>query len=273
MVELRACAHSRPGGLRLARARLRFRGPARGASTKRTLRILPKPEGRAAGCLMGFSPSNEVAGGLACPTFSQGRRSCHCLVRPGGKFFRSFHGPPLHPRGGGFRLGGLPRLRGISSSWRWRAREGGDRSSSLASSSQIAARQRPRRISRKPVARGKCRDLASVGSPPSARMGESNDYMCLDGTIPVSEFPTWCWGRHPAKCRPSNGLDVAKRSFHAGRRATANIRSSSTTPTSRAQLETSRPRRQRSLKLMRRGPAGCLTGEHGVGDREARPDE
>ncbi|MEM9318137.1 MAG: FAD-linked oxidase C-terminal domain-containing protein [Pseudomonadota bacterium] len=90
-------------------------------------------------------------------------------------------------------------------------------------------------------------------------MGQINDYMCLDGTIPVSSLPTVL--RRIGELSDEYGLDVAN-VFHAGDgNMHPLILFDANTP---GQLETCEALGAEILKLCVE-VGGCLTGEHGVG--------
>ena len=90
-------------------------------------------------------------------------------------------------------------------------------------------------------------------------MGQINDYMCLDGTIPVSELPFVL--RRIGELSKEYGLDVGN-VFHAGDgNMHPLILFDANTP---GQLETCEALGAEILKLCVE-VGGCLTGEHGVG--------
>ncbi|MEM8881856.1 MAG: FAD-linked oxidase C-terminal domain-containing protein [Pseudomonadota bacterium] len=90
-------------------------------------------------------------------------------------------------------------------------------------------------------------------------MGQINDYMCLDGTIPVSELPLVL--RRIEELSAQYGLEVAN-VFHAGDgNMHPLILFDANTP---GQLETCEELGAEILKLCVE-VGGCLTGEHGVG--------
>ncbi len=90
-------------------------------------------------------------------------------------------------------------------------------------------------------------------------MGRLNDYMCLDGTIPVSELPR-VLNRIDALSR-QHGLDVGN-VFHAGDgNMHPLILFNANSP---GELETCEALGAEILKLCVEA-GGCLTGEHGVG--------
>ncbi|MCA0870823.1 FAD-binding protein [Seohaeicola saemankumensis] len=90
-------------------------------------------------------------------------------------------------------------------------------------------------------------------------MGQINDYMCLDGTIPVSSLPMVL--RRIGEMSKEFGLDVAN-VFHAGDgNMHPLILFDANTP---GQLETCEAFGAEILKLCVEA-GGCLTGEHGVG--------
>jgi glycolate oxidase len=90
-------------------------------------------------------------------------------------------------------------------------------------------------------------------------MGQINDYMCLDGTIPVSELPYVL--RRIGELSKEYGLDVGN-VFHAGDgNMHPLILYNANTP---GDLETCEALGAEILKLCVE-VGGCLTGEHGVG--------
>ena len=90
-------------------------------------------------------------------------------------------------------------------------------------------------------------------------MGQINDYMCLDGTIPVSELPFVL--KRIGELSKEYGLDVGN-VFHAGDgNMHPLILFDANTP---GQLETCEALGADILKLCVE-VGGCLTGEHGVG--------
>ncbi len=90
-------------------------------------------------------------------------------------------------------------------------------------------------------------------------MGQINDYMCLDGTIPVSSLPMVL--RRIGEMSKEFGLEVAN-VFHAGDgNMHPLILFDANTP---GQLETCEAFGAEILKLCVEA-GGCLTGEHGVG--------
>ena len=90
-------------------------------------------------------------------------------------------------------------------------------------------------------------------------MGQINDYMCLDGTIPVSQLPLVL--RRMEELSKEYGLDVAN-VFHAG---DGNLHPLILFDANRlGDLETCEAMGAEILKLCVE-VGGCLTGEHGVG--------
>ena len=91
-------------------------------------------------------------------------------------------------------------------------------------------------------------------------MGQINDYMCLDGTIPVSALP------HVLKRigEMSRGIRPRRRQCLSCRRRQHASPDPPSTPTSPAILRSARPLGAEILKLCVE-VGGCLTGEHGVG--------
>ena len=90
-------------------------------------------------------------------------------------------------------------------------------------------------------------------------MGQINDYMCLDGTIPVSQLPLVL--RRMEELSKEYGLDVAN-VFHAG---DGNLHPLILFDANKpGDLETCEAMGAEILKLCVE-VGGCLTGEHGVG--------
>ncbi|MEM7635762.1 MAG: FAD-linked oxidase C-terminal domain-containing protein, partial [Pseudomonadota bacterium] len=90
-------------------------------------------------------------------------------------------------------------------------------------------------------------------------MGQINDYMCLDGTIPVSQLPLVL--RRMEELSKEFGLDVAN-VFHAG---DGNLHPLILFDANKpGDLETCEAMGAEILKLCVE-VGGCLTGEHGVG--------
>ncbi|MCG7860385.1 hypothetical protein MD537_25615, partial [Flavihumibacter sediminis] len=90
-------------------------------------------------------------------------------------------------------------------------------------------------------------------------MGQINDYICLDGTIPVSELPTVL--RRMGELSDEFGLKVAN-VFHAG---DGNLHPLILFNANKdGDLETCEAMGAEILKLCVE-VGGCLTGEHGVG--------
>ena len=98
-------------------------------------------------------------------------------------------------------------------------------------------------------------------------MGQINDYMCLDGTIPVSALPLVL--RRIGEMSAEFGLDVGN-VFHAG---DGNMHPLILFDANKpGDLEKCEAFGAEILKLCVE-VGGCLTGEHGVGDRKARSDD
>jgi glycolate oxidase len=90
-------------------------------------------------------------------------------------------------------------------------------------------------------------------------MGQINDYICLDGTIPVSQLPLVL--RRMEELSDEYGLDVAN-VFHAG---DGNLHPLILFDANKpGDLETCEAMGAEILKLCVE-VGGCLTGEHGVG--------
>jgi glycolate oxidase len=172
-----------------------------GVVTEATLRILPKPEG-ARPVLVGFDSPRWP--GPAWPT-SSGRHPA------GGD---RIHGPPLHPRlTEAFAHAGYPDCEALLI-----IEVEGTSEAEIAE--QLARDPRDRQPRHDPV------EFREAGDEDEAKriwlgrksafgaMGQINDYMCLDGTIPVSVCPCAAPDRRD-ECRAGYGLEVAMSSMPA----------------------------------------------------------
>ncbi len=215
-----------------------------GVVTEATLRILPKPEG-ARPVLMGFS-SNEVAGACVSDIIRAG-------VLP---VAIEFMDRPCIRACEAFAKAGYPDCEALLIV----EVEGSDAEidEQLGLITQIARRHDP-------VELREAKDADEAGRIWLGRksafgaMGQINDYMCLDGTIPVSELPYVL--KRIAEMSAEYGLEVAN-VFHAGDgNMHPLILFDANTP---GQLELCEALGADILKLCVE-VGGCLTGEHGVG--------
>lgn len=215
-----------------------------GVVTEATLRILPKPEG-ARPVLMGFD-ANEVAGACVADIIRAGIlpvaiefmdrpciRACEAFAKAGypdceALLIIEVEGSPAEIEAQ------LARIKEISArhhpvAWRESGSEEESRKIWLGRKSAFGA------------------------------MGVISDYMCLDGTIPVSELPHVL--RRIGELSRAAGLAVAN-VFHAGDgNMHPLILYNANAP---GQLETCEALGGEILKLCVE-VGGCLTGEHGVG--------
>jgi len=215
-----------------------------GVVTEATLRILPKPEG-ARPVLMGFS-SNEVAGACVSDIIRAG-------VLP---VAIEFMDRPCIRAVEDFASAGYPDCEALLIV----EVEGSEAEidEQLGLIKQIAARHDPDELRESASAEESAAIWLGRKSAFGA-MGRINDYMCLDGTIPVSELP-YVLGRI-GEMSKEYGLDVAN-VFHAGDgNMHPLILYNANEP---GQLETCEAMGAEILKLCVE-VGGCLTGEHGVG--------
>jgi len=215
-----------------------------GVVTEATLRILRKPEG-ARPVLMGFD-SNEVAGACVADIIKSGILpvAIEFMDRPCIRACEAFAGA------------GYPDCEALLIV----EVEG--------SETEIAEQlERITKIAKahNPVALREAADADEAGRIWLGRksafgaMGQINDYMCLDGTIPVSELPYVL--KRIAEMSKEFGLDVAN-VFHAG---DGNMHPLILfNANEEGQLETCEALGAEILKLCVE-VGGCLTGEHGVG--------
>ncbi|MBO6853621.1 MAG: FAD-binding protein [Marivivens sp.] len=215
-----------------------------GVVTEATLRILPKPEG-ARPVLMGFN-SNEVAGACVSDIIKAG-------VLP---VAIEFMDRPCIEACEAFAKAGYPMCEALLIV----EVEGSpaEIDEQLALIKNIAQKHDP-------VELREARDADEAGRIWLGRksafgaMGQINDYMCLDGTIPVSELPFVL--RRIGEMSKDFGLDVAN-VFHAGDgNMHPLILYNANKP---GDLETCEAFGAEILKLCVE-VGGCLTGEHGVG--------
>ena len=215
-----------------------------GVVTEATLKILPKPEG-ARPVLIGFD-ANEVAGECVADIIRAG-------VLP---VAIEFMDRPCIRATEDFAHAGYPDCEALLIV----EVEGSpaEIDEQLGLIRQIAARHDP-------VEFREARDAAEAGRIWLGRksafgaMGQINDYMCLDGTIPVSSLPEVL--RRIGDLSRDFGLDVAN-VFHAGDgNMHPLILYNANTP---GDLERCEALGAEILKLCVE-VGGCLTGEHGVG--------
>ncbi|MFT4742706.1 MAG: glycolate oxidase [Yoonia sp.] len=215
-----------------------------GVVTEATLRILPKPEG-ARPVLMGYD-SSEVAGQVVTDIIKAG-------VLP---VAIEFMDRPCIEATENFAHAGYPMCEALLIV----EVEGSDAEidAQLALIMEIAAKHNP-------VELREAKDADEAGRIWLGRksafgaMGQINDYMCLDGTIPVSELPYVL--RRIGEMSKEFGLDVGN-VFHAG---DGNMHPLILFDANKeGDLELCEEFGAEILKLCVE-VGGCLTGEHGVG--------
>ncbi|MHA3979447.1 FAD-linked oxidase C-terminal domain-containing protein [Halovulum sp. GXIMD14794] len=215
-----------------------------GVVTEATLRILRKPEG-ARPVLMGFD-TNEVAGACVSDIIKAG-------VLP---VAIEFMDRPCIRACEAFAHAGYPDVEALLIV----EVEGSEAeiAEQLAKIKQIAERHNPSEWRESRSAEESAAIWLGRKSAFGA-MGQINDYMCLDGTIPVSQLPH-VLGRI-GELSKEYGLEVAN-VFHAGDgNMHPLILFDANAP---GQLETCEALGAEILKLCVE-VGGCLTGEHGVG--------
>jgi len=215
-----------------------------GVVTEAILRILPKPEG-ARPVLMGFN-ANEVAGACVRDIIEAG-------VLP---VAIEFMDRPCIEATEAFAGAGYPDCEALLIV----EVEGSDTeiAEQLGVITAIAAKHNPVEIRESRSADESARIWLGRKSAFGA-MGQINDYICLDGTIPVSELPT-VLGRMNA-ISDEYGLKVAN-VFHAG---DGNLHPLILFDANKdGDLETCEAMGAEILKLCV-DVGGCLSGEHGVG--------
>ena len=215
-----------------------------GVVTEATLRILRKPEG-ARPVLMGFD-SNEVAGACVADIIKAGILpvAIEFMDRPCIRACEAFAGA------------GYPDCEALLIV----EVEGSDAeiAEQLGLITEIANKHNPVELREAADADEAARIWLGRKSAFGA-MGQINDYMCLDGTIPVSELPYVL--RRISEMSQDYGLEVAN-VFHAGDgNMHPLILFDANAP---GQLETCEAFGADILKLCVE-VGGCLTGEHGVG--------
>jgi glycolate oxidase len=236
-------AHLDPGGLDLLGVICGSEGQL-GVVTEATLRILPKPEG-ARPVLIGFS-SNEVAGTCVSDIIKAG-------VLP---VAIEFMDRPCIRACEAFAKAGYPDCEALLIV----EVEGSDAEidEQLALIRAIALRHDPVEF-RESRSEDESRRIWLGRKSAFGAMGQINDYMCLDGTIPVSALPFVL--RRIGEMSRSYGLDVAN-VFHAG---DGNMHPLILFDANKpGDLELCEALGADILKLCVE-VGGCLTGEHGVG--------
>ncbi len=215
-----------------------------GVVTEATLRILPKPEG-ARPILMGFS-SNEVAGACVSDIIEAGLlpvaiefmdrqciRVCEAFVGAGYPDVEALL---------------IVEVEGSSA----------EIDQQLGLIKQIAAKHKPDEL-RESGSEEESQRIWAGRKAAFGAMGQLNDYICLDGTIPVSQLSHVL--KRISQLSAEYSLDVAN-VFHAGDgNMHPLILFNANQP---GELERSEAMGARILELCVE-VGGCLTGEHGVG--------
>ncbi len=215
-----------------------------GVVTEATLRILPKPEG-ARPVLMGFD-SNEVAGACVSDIIKAG-------VLP---VAIEFMDRPCIRACEDFAKAGYPDCEALLIV----EVEGSDAEidEQLDVIKEIARRHNPVEL-RESQSDEESKKIWLGRKSAFGAMGQINDYMCLDGTIPVSSLPFVL--RRIGEMSKEFGLDVAN-VFHAG---DGNMHPLILFDANKpGDLELCEAFGAEILKLCVEA-GGCLTGEHGVG--------
>jgi len=236
-------AHMDAGGLDLLGLVCGSEGQL-GVVTEATLRILPKPEG-ARPVLIGYD-SNEVAGECVSDIIKAG-------VLP---VAIEFMDRPCIRATEAFAKAGYPDCEALLIV----EVEGSDAEidEQMALISAIARKHNPVELRESRSADESARIWLGRKSAFGA-MGQINDYMCLDGTIPVSSLPHVL--RRIAEMSKEYGLEVAN-VFHAG---DGNMHPLILFDANKpGDLELCEALGADILKLCVE-VGGCLTGEHGVG--------
>ena len=215
-----------------------------GVVTEATLRILPKPEG-ARPVLMGFD-ANEVAGACVSDIIKAG-------ILP---VAIEFMDRPCIEATEAFAKAGYPMCEALLIV----EVEGSpaEIDEQLALIMEIARRHNPVEL-REAADEDQAKRIWLGRKSAFGAMGQINDYMCLDGTIPVSELPHVL--RRIGEMSKDFGLDVAN-VFHAG---DGNMHPLILFDANKpGDLEKCEAFGAEILKLCVE-VGGCLTGEHGVG--------
>ncbi|MCF6303704.1 MAG: FAD-binding protein [Devosiaceae bacterium] len=215
-----------------------------GVVTEATLRILPKPEG-ARPILIGFD-SNEIAGACVSDIIRAG-------VLP---VAIEFMDRPILGAVAKFTDAGYPDVEALLiievEGSEIEINDQLERITKIAQKhNPVALRQSKSEAESILIWKGR---KAAFGA-----MGQINDYMCLDGTIPVSQLPTVL--RRIAEMSAEYGLEVGN-VFHAG---DGNMHPLILYDANKpGDLEKTEKLGAEILKLCVE-VGGCLTGEHGVG--------
>jgi glycolate oxidase len=236
-------AHLDPGGYDLLGLVCGSEGQL-GVVTEATLRILPKPEG-ARPVLMGFD-SNEVAGACVSDIIKAG-------VLP---VAIEFMDRPCIEATEAFAKAGYPMCEALLIV----EVEGSpaEIDEQLGLILQIARKHNPVEL-REAQSEDEAKRIWLGRKSAFGAMGQINDYMCLDGTIPVNELPFVL--RRIGEMSKKYGLDVAN-VFHAG---DGNMHPLILFDANKpGDLELCEEFGAEILKLCVE-VGGCLTGEHGVG--------
>jgi len=215
-----------------------------GVVTEATLRILPKPEG-ARPVLIGYD-SNEVAGACVADIIRAG-------VLP---VAIEFMDRPVIRAAENFTHAGYPDVEALLII----EVEGSEAeiAEQLATIIEIAERHNPVEL-RESKSAEESANIWKGRKAAFGAMGQINDYMCLDGTIPVSKLPETL--RRITELSVQYGLDVGN-VFHAG---DGNMHPLILYDANKpGDLELCEAMGAEILKLCV-DVGGCLTGEHGVG--------
>jgi glycolate oxidase len=215
-----------------------------GVVTEATLRILPKPEG-ARPVLIGYD-SNEVAGECVSDIIKAG-------ILP---VAIEFMDRPCIEATEAFAKAGYPMCEALLIV----EVEGSDTEidEQLRLITEIAKRHNPVEL-RQSQSEEESKKIWLGRKSAFGAMGQINDYMCLDGTIPVSALPLVL--RRIGEMSKQYGLDVAN-VFHAG---DGNMHPLILFDANKpGDLELCEAMGADILKLWVE-VGGCLTGEHGVG--------
>ncbi|MBL4916194.1 FAD-linked oxidase C-terminal domain-containing protein [Szabonella alba] len=215
-----------------------------GVVTEATLRILPKPEG-ALPVLMGFD-ANEVAGECVSDIIKAGLLPVAI----------EFMDRPCIEATEAFAKAGYPMCEALLIVEVEGSRAEIDEQ--IARIREIAMRHNPVEF-REAADEDQARRIWLGRKSAFGAMGQINDYMCLDGTIPVSSLPHVL--RRIGEMSAEFGLDVAN-VFHAG---DGNMHPLILFDANKpGDLERCEAFGAEILKLCVE-VGGCLTGEHGVG--------
>jgi len=225
-----------------------------GVVTEATLRIIAKPEG-ARPVLIGFD-SNEVAGACVADIIRAG-------VLP---VAIEFMDRPVIRAAETFTHAGYPDVEALLII----EVEGAEAeiSEQLSKITEIARRHNPVEL-RESQSPEESANIWKGRKAAFGAMGQINDYMCLDGTIPVNKLPETLRGI--SALSRQYGLDVGN-VFHAG---DGNMHPLILYDANKAgDLERCESMGADILKLCVK-VGGCLTGEHGVGveKRELMPSQ